>query len=128
MSNIHVEMWKSDLDLLNFWIGYLVDQNLYIQLLLSSENDEFEVWDRKQWNPRKIFKNPHQIFKILVEGCAPVKSLRVTPPELRERSIQSWHLNPIRVSEKYSIFCSKIDRIFLYKLQWGAWDKIENLF
>ena len=38
-------------------------------------------------NPRKIFKNPDQIFKIENEGSNPQKSELSTPSELGERAI-----------------------------------------
>ena len=65
-------------------------ENAPIHCILRLLIRKITLWTQirpKSGNPRKIFKIPHRIFKILITVEIVSKSERQRPSELRERSI-----------------------------------------
>ena len=56
----------------------------------ASRTINLKLRDQNGEDPRKIFKNPHQILKLQCQMLSGIKSVRPTLSEFRERSIWSW--------------------------------------
>ena len=65
--------------------------NQLAQLLLSFENDQFEVNNRKRPKYKKSTWDFPKNKKLGSKLSFQTESTRTTPSELRERSIWSWH-------------------------------------
>ena len=123
MEKIHVRFSKIHIRFWNYSARCFLESNLYVQLFLSFENDQFEV-ERPKWrNPRKIFRNPHQIFKISTKIRFLQKSELSTPPELRERSVWSLQLIYKDFKPAGSDFFD-----FLKNFWWKNWHRFHMIF